>query len=71
MMSSVSKTRATQAGAATMNKWLYVALHTSVAAAFIFLLQRYFLNATLESSLLWAVVFGACAAMLALKQTNR
>lgn len=67
----VSTTRATQAGAATMNKWLYVALHTSAAAAFIFLLQRYFLNATLESSLLWAVIFGACAAMLALKQTNR
>jgi hypothetical protein len=58
-------------GADAMNKWLYVALHTSAAAAFIFLLQRYFLNATLESSLLWAVVFGICAAMLAFKQTNR
>jgi hypothetical protein len=54
-----------------MNRWLYVALHTAAAAAFIFLLQRFFLNATFESSLLWAVVFGACAAMLALKQTNR
>ncbi|MDB5501319.1 MAG: hypothetical protein JWR89_1221 [Tardiphaga sp.] len=54
-----------------MNKWLYVALHTAAAATFIFLLQRFFLSATLESSLLWAVVFGACAAMLAYKQANR
>ncbi|MGM4922008.1 hypothetical protein AB8A31_03805 [Tardiphaga sp. 804_B3_N1_9] len=54
-----------------MNKWLYIALHTMVAAAFIFSLQRFFLNATLESSLLWAVVFGGCAAMLAYKQSNR
>jgi uncharacterized membrane protein YadS len=54
-----------------MNKWLYVALHTAAAATFIFLLQRFFLSATLESSLLWAVVFGICAAMLAFKQTNR
>jgi hypothetical protein len=71
MTMSVPMTGSMQAGLATMNKWLYVALHASTAAAFIFLLQRYFLNATLESSLLWAVVFGACAAMLALKQTNR
>jgi hypothetical protein len=62
---------ATQSGDASMNKWLYIALHTVVAAAFIFSLQRFFLNATLESSLLWAVVFGGCAAMLAYKQTNR
>ena len=27
-----------------------------------FLLQRYALNATLESSLLWALTFGGCAA---------
>ncbi|MET0967684.1 MAG: hypothetical protein ABWY18_00665 [Tardiphaga sp.] len=54
-----------------MNKWLYVALHTSAAAVFIFVLQRFFMNATLEFSLLWAVVFGAGAAVLALKQTNR
>jgi hypothetical protein len=54
-----------------MNKWLYVLLHTAAAVAFIFLLQRYFMSATLESSLLWAVVFGGCAAMLAYKQANR
>jgi hypothetical protein len=51
--------------------WRYVLLHTAVAATFIFLLQRFFLSATLESSLLWAVVFGGCAAMLAYKQANR
>ena len=61
----------TPTGAMPMNKWLYVLLHTAVAALFIFLLQRYFLSATLESSLLWAVVFGGCAAMLAFKQANR
>ena len=54
-----------------MNKWLYIALHTAAAATFIYLLQRFFLSATQESSLLWAVVFGICAAMLAYKQTNR
>ena len=58
-------------GAKPMNKWLYVLLHACVAMAFIFLLQRFFLSATLESSLLWAVVFGGCAAMLAYKQANR
>jgi hypothetical protein len=54
-----------------MTSWRYIALHTVAAAAFIFLLQRYALNATLESSLLWAVVFGGCAAGLAYKQSNR
>jgi hypothetical protein len=54
-----------------MTRWRYIALHTVAAAAFIFLLQRYALNATLESSLLWAVVFGGCAAGLAYKQSNR
>ncbi|MDB5620867.1 MAG: hypothetical protein JWQ24_5105 [Tardiphaga sp.] len=54
-----------------MNRWFYVALHTAAAAIFIFGLQRYFLSATFESSLLWAVVFGGCAAMLAYKQANR
>ena len=64
-------TQATQTGAEVMNKWLYIALHTAAAATFIFLLQRFFLSATPESSLLWAVVFGGCAAMLAYKQSNR
>ncbi|MDB5567437.1 MAG: hypothetical protein JWP84_4003 [Tardiphaga sp.] len=64
-------TSAKQTGAAAMNKWLYIALHVAAAMTFIFLLQRFFLNATLESSLLWAVVFGGCAAILAYKQANR
>lgn len=64
-------TSATQTGVEVMNKWLYVSLHTAAAASFIYLLQRFFLSATQESSLLWAVVFGVCAAMLAYKQTNR
>ena len=54
-----------------MNSWLYIAMHTAAAAVFIFLLQRYALNATLESSLVWAVVFGGCAAGLAYSQSNR
>jgi hypothetical protein len=54
-----------------MKNWRYIALHTVAAAAFIFLLQRYALSASLESSLLWAVVFGGCAAGLAYKQSNR
>jgi hypothetical protein len=62
---------ATHKGGAVMNKWLYIALHTAAAASFIYLLQRFFLSATQESSLLWAVVFGICAAMLAYKQSNR
>ena len=60
----------TQKGAA-MKNWRYVALHTTAAAAFIFVLQRFALNATLESSLLWALVFGGCAAFIATVQSNR
>jgi hypothetical protein len=54
-----------------MKHWRYIALHATAAAAFIFLLQRYVLHASLESCLLWALVFGACAAGLAYKQSNR
>jgi hypothetical protein len=54
-----------------MKNWGYVALHTVGAAAFIFLLQRYALSASLESSLLWALTFGGCAAGLAYSQSNR
>jgi hypothetical protein len=54
-----------------MKHWSYIALHAAVAAAFIFLLQRYGLNASLESSLLWALTFGGCAAGLAYAQANR
>ncbi|WGD56298.1 hypothetical protein QA641_21825 [Bradyrhizobium sp. CB1650] len=54
-----------------VKKWGFVAMHAAVAAAFIFLLQRFALNATLDSSLLWALTFGVCAAGLAYKQANR
>lgn len=49
----------------------YIVLHAVVAAVFIFLLQRYGLNAPLESSLLWALTFGGCAAGLAYMQSKR
>ena len=55
----------------TMKNWRYIAMHTVAAATFIFLLQRYGLNATLESSLLWALTFGGCAAGLAYSQVKR
>ena len=42
-----------------------------LSLAFIFLLQRYGLSASLDSSLLWALTFGACAAGLAYMQSNR
>jgi hypothetical protein len=54
-----------------MKSWHAVLPHTVAAAAFMFLLQRFVLGATLESSLLWAVVFGGCAAVLATMQANR
>ena len=54
-----------------MKNWRYIAMHTVAAAAFIFLLQRHALSASLESSLLWALTFGGCAAGLAYMQSNR
>jgi hypothetical protein len=54
-----------------MKNWRTILLHTAAAATFMFLLQRFALGATLESSLLWAVVFGGCAAVLAAQQANR
>jgi hypothetical protein len=54
-----------------MKNWRYIALHTLTAGAFIFLLQRYTLGASLAASLLWAVTFGGCAAGLAYMQSNR
>jgi hypothetical protein len=54
-----------------MKNWRYIGMHAVAAAAFIFLLQRYALSATLESALLWALTFGGCAAGLAYAQSNR
>ena len=58
-------------GSVAMKKWGFIALHAAVAAVFIFLLQRFSLNASLESSLLWALTFAVCAAGLAYKQSIR
>ena len=48
----------------TMKHWRYITLHAVTAAAFIFLLQRYALSASLESALLWALIFGGCAGLI-------
>jgi hypothetical protein len=61
----------TGSAAAMPKNWRYILLHAAAAAAFIFLLQRYSLSATLDASLLWALAFGGCAAGLAWMQTNR
>jgi len=54
-----------------MRKWGYISVHAMAAAVFIFLLQRFALHATLESSLLWALTFAGCAGGLAYMQANR
>ena len=59
------------AGSTRTKSFNQMLLHAAVAAAFIFLLQRFSLNASLESSLLWALTFAVCAAGLAYKQTIR
>jgi Na+-transporting NADH:ubiquinone oxidoreductase subunit NqrB len=64
--------QAAKAGrAGTMKHWRYMAVHALAAAAFIFLLQRYALSASFESSLVWALTFGGCAAGLAYMQSTR
>ena len=50
---------------AEMKHWRYIALHAVTAGAFIFLLQRHALDASLDTSLLWTLAFGGCAAGLA------
>ena len=54
-----------------MKNWRTIALHAVAATAFMFLLQRYGMNASLDTSLLWALAFGGCAAGLAYRQSNR
>ena len=71
MMPERSLRAAGPGSADAMNRWRYVGLHAAAAATFIFLLQRYGMSAPLESSLLWAVCFGGCAAGLAYMQSNR
>ncbi|MBR1142219.1 hypothetical protein [Bradyrhizobium sp. AUGA SZCCT0431] len=57
--------------AAAMKTWQLMTLHALAAATFIFLLQRYALNASFDSALLWALTFGGCAAGLAYSQSKR
>ena len=66
---AITMSRTGEVGA--MKNWRYIGLHAVVAAGFIFLLQRYGLNNSLESSLVWALTFGGCAAGLAYAQSNR
>ncbi len=54
-----------------MKNWRNIALHAAVAGVFFFLLQRYGMNASLDTSLLWALGFGGVAAGLAYRQSNR
>ena len=54
-----------------MKTWQLLTLHALAAATFIFLLQRYALNASFDSALLWALTFGGCAAGLAYSQSKR
>jgi hypothetical protein len=56
---------------AAPKNWGYIAMNTAAAAGFFFMLQRYAMNASLDSSLLWALGFGGCAAVLAYMQSTR
>ncbi|EJN12886.1 hypothetical protein PMI42_03780 [Bradyrhizobium sp. YR681] len=58
-------------GSGAVQKWGFIALHAAGAAVFMYLLQRFTMNASQESSLLWALTFAVCAAGLAYKQSNR
>ena len=58
-------------GNEAVKKWGFVAMQAAVAAAFMFTLQRFAMNASQETSLLWALAFAVCAAGLAYKQSNR
>ena len=58
-------------GSGAVKKLGFIAMHSAAAAAFMFLLQRFVMNATQETSLLWALTFAVCAAGLAYKQANR
>ena len=64
--------RAVQMGrGGAMKNLRYIGLHAVAAAAFIYMLQRFVMGASMESSLLWALTFGACAAGLAYSQLKR
>jgi hypothetical protein len=49
----------------------YIALHAVCAAAFIFVLNYYILDAGLETAMFWAIGFAVMAGGLAYQQTRR
>jgi hypothetical protein len=55
----------------TVSALRYIALHSAGGAVFGFVLQYFALSASLETSILWAVAFGAGAAGLAWHQSKR
>ncbi len=52
-------------------RWGHVATHGTLAAVFFFVLQRFGLNQTIETSVLWGALLGIGAAALAWFQTRR
>jgi hypothetical protein len=70
-MTRVRTLAAAGPGSVAMKHWSYIALHAVTAGVFIFLLQRYALSASLDTSLLWMLTFGGCAAGLAYMQSKR
>ena len=52
-------------------KWIRIVMHSGVAAVVFFVMQRYVLNAGLESSLRWAISMAVFAAILSWQQSIR
>ena len=49
----------------------YAAIHAAGAAVFFYVLQRYALQATVETSISWALALGVAAAIIGWTQTTR
>ena len=54
-----------------MTRGPYILAHAVMAGMFIFGLQRFVLQQSLETAGLWTAVFGVAAAVLAWTQTRR
>ncbi len=48
----------------------YIVMHAGIAAVFIFVLNFYVLNTSLQSAVFWAIGFSVMAAGLAYRQTK-
>ena len=55
----------------SVEKIRYIVLHTLGAAVFIFVLNKFVLGTSMESSVFWAFGFGALAGGLAYQHTQR